>query len=364
MTEIPAKGHTEVVDAAAAPTCTETGLTEGKHCSVCNEVLVAQTVVPAKGHSYGEWIVDTDPTCTEAGAKHKVCSVCNDEVSETITKLGHDWAEDFTVDKEATCTEAGSKSKHCSRCSEKSEVTEIPARGDHEYEAGWTIDIEATCDHSGWKSHHCAYCDSTTARPEYEADGVEIPKLAHSVSNWTEIKAPTCTLAGEKTGTCDNCGKTVTETVARLGHNWGTWVRTEDSTCTVKGSETRTCDLCGETQTRELPLLEHHIVSIPGFAATCEEPGKTDGAYCDVCGLVTQSQTEIPAKGHVDANDDGKCDSCGCDYDGKCKCICHNDSLWSKIVRFIYTLFSKIFRKRFACCEDMVFWGGEIKDLT
>ena len=44
--ELPAKGHTPVVDPAVAPTATQTGLTEGSHCSVCGAVLVAQKVVP------------------------------------------------------------------------------------------------------------------------------------------------------------------------------------------------------------------------------------------------------------------------------------------------------------------------------
>ena len=44
-----AMGHTEVIDAAVEPTDTETGLTEGKHCSVCGKVLVPQDVIPAKG---------------------------------------------------------------------------------------------------------------------------------------------------------------------------------------------------------------------------------------------------------------------------------------------------------------------------
>lgn len=42
VTVIEAKGHTEVVDKAVAATCTADGYTEGKHCSVCNAVIVAQ----------------------------------------------------------------------------------------------------------------------------------------------------------------------------------------------------------------------------------------------------------------------------------------------------------------------------------
>lgn len=49
--------HTEVVDKAVEPTCTKTGLTEGKHCSVCGEVLAEQKVVPALGFTVSGSVV-------------------------------------------------------------------------------------------------------------------------------------------------------------------------------------------------------------------------------------------------------------------------------------------------------------------
>ena len=74
------KAHTPVVDAAVAATCQKTGLTEGSHCSVCNEVLVAQKVVDKIPHTV---VVDAavEPTYSSTGlTEGKHCSVCNEVI--------------------------------------------------------------------------------------------------------------------------------------------------------------------------------------------------------------------------------------------------------------------------------------------
>ena len=74
------KAHTPVVDAAVAATCQKTGLTEGSHCSVCNEVLVAQKVVDKIPHTI---VVDAavEPTYSSTGlTEGKHCSVCNEVI--------------------------------------------------------------------------------------------------------------------------------------------------------------------------------------------------------------------------------------------------------------------------------------------
>ena len=95
---IAALGHTEETIPGKAATCTETGLTEGKKCSVCGETLVAQEVIPALGHSAAEAVKENEvaPTCTENGSYDLVvyCTECDAEISrETVNvdALGHDF---------------------------------------------------------------------------------------------------------------------------------------------------------------------------------------------------------------------------------------------------------------------------------
>ncbi len=79
-TEISAPGHTEVIDEAVDADCENKGLTEGKHCSVCSEVIVAQKETPALGHTDGDWVVTKTPTLTETGEETLYCSVCGEAI--------------------------------------------------------------------------------------------------------------------------------------------------------------------------------------------------------------------------------------------------------------------------------------------
>ena len=85
---IEALGHTEVIDERVEPTCTTDGKTEGKHCSVCGKVFVAQETIDKLEHTYGEWIVDREPTYENSGHKYRICTMCKEAKEEQeIPKL-------------------------------------------------------------------------------------------------------------------------------------------------------------------------------------------------------------------------------------------------------------------------------------
>ena len=80
--KLPAKGHTAITDKGYSATCTTAGKTDGSHCSVCNTVIKAQTVINATGHKSSGWIVDKAASIGVKGSKHRECTVCK-KVLET-----------------------------------------------------------------------------------------------------------------------------------------------------------------------------------------------------------------------------------------------------------------------------------------
>lgn len=54
---IPALGHDIVVDAAVPATKKDSGLSEGAHCSICDEVIIPQTVIPRIGSELPKTVI-------------------------------------------------------------------------------------------------------------------------------------------------------------------------------------------------------------------------------------------------------------------------------------------------------------------
>ena len=56
-------------------------------CTVCKEVTET-VVLPALGHTSGEWVIDSEATCEADGHRHKVCTVCGENFDEEVWLTG------------------------------------------------------------------------------------------------------------------------------------------------------------------------------------------------------------------------------------------------------------------------------------
>ena len=361
--------HTVVEDSEVPATCTTAGLTAGKHCSVCNAILKAQTEIPALNHDI-EHHVGKPATCTEKGWEaYDTCKRdgCTYTTYKEIPALNHDI--EHHVGKPATCTEKGWEAYDtCKRdgCTYTT-YQEIPALNhDIEHHAGQP----ATCTEKGWEEyvtckrdgctyttykeidalghdieHHAGH-PATCTEKGWEAydtckrDGCtyttyqEIPALNHDLVHHAG-KPATCTEKGWKEyDTCkrEGCDHTTFEEIPALGHAGGTATCTEqaicercgnkygeslghdyepivtDPTCTEQGYTTHKCSRCNDSYVDNYQdALGHAIEHHEAKAPTCTEIGWEAYDTCSRCDYTTY--VEIPA-GH-NFNESGVCNACG-----------------------------------------------------
>ena len=253
--------HVEATDVAVEPTCTEKGLTEGKHCSKCGKILQAQTEIPA---------------------------------------LGHDFSNEWTIDKEATCTEKGSKSHHCTRCEVKSDVTEIPTI-EHS-ESDWIIDKEATCTEDGSKYTECTVCH-TTIKTE------EVPALGHTGGTATCTEQATCSVCGEKYGDA-------------RGHDYGDLIPKTEPTCSENGVEAHyKCSVCNKVfkddEHKTETTLDDLTIAINPNAHNFGNWIKNKGAdtHTRVCSFNSEhTETENCHGGTATCTEQATCEKCNEKY--------------------------------------------------
>lgn len=297
MQSINAFGHAEVVDAAIEPTCTETGLTAGKHCSVCNEVLIAQEIINANGHEYTCEVI-TEPTCTEVGKQVFTCTVCSDNYTEDVPSLGHTEVVDAAV--APACTETGlTEGKHCSVCDEVFVAQKtLPALG---HTKVTDVAIDPTCTTVGMtEGVHCSVCYVVFVAQQ------QIPALGH-VEVIDQALVPTCTSTGLTEGKhCSRCKSTlvVQEIVEKLPHTLGDWVIDKQATCAEEGSRYQVCTVCTQTvHTESIGKLEHtrgESVTENYIAPRCADDGFYDEVvYCTECNAeLSREEKILPALGH------------------------------------------------------------------
>lgn len=257
--EIPALGHAEVTDEAVAATCTVNGKTEGKHCSRCNEVFTAQESIDALGHDWGEWVETKAATTEAAGEEERNCNRAGCEGKETreIPKLsanepnGHVWDEG-TVIKEATCTEDGSKIFKCTNegCSAtKDETMNVLGHDKVTDEA-----VAPTCTSDGkTEGVHCERCKVVLQAQE------TVQALGH-LEVVDEAVSANCGQPGKTEGKhCSRCNEVFvaqTEIAATGAHSYGEWAVTKEPTYKEEGEKTRTCSVCNQIETETVEMLK------------------------------------------------------------------------------------------------------------
>ncbi len=342
-------------------TCTKDGVKKSKYkCPDCNDYVY----IPIEAsHSGLLSKVVKEATCTETGLALYNCGKGDHLYYEIIPAKGHTASDEYKILENASCTKVGKKQLYCEVC--KAEIqppVDIP--NEHIYTA-WVIEVEAACNKTGIRYRGCQKCNY------YERNTY---RSAHTPGEWVFAEGYNCKTGGTLYRFCTACNMQLGTKFAPAGTHGSTRTETVNATNLYCVSSRVVCNVCEEVMSEtNNPHRSYIIKGMEGWEATCTTPGKTDGVLCMVCGYQTE-QVEIPAFGHKwEWNENGNkvCANCGDykvgnqdpdnneDYDGGCKCFCHDKGIIAKILYRVCLFFWKLLGMNEKCDCGTVHWAAE-----
>ena len=168
-------------------------------------LLIASALLISCGehtHTFGEWTVVKEATCTETGLKERVCTECRHSEKEDIPMTEH--TESVIQSVEPTCSAVGfTEGKCCSVCNKILESPTEIAKKSHTF-GEWTKSADGTCLKKGKEARECSVCKYTESR--------DTDYAPHKLGEWVNATAPTA-MANGVAGhySCSVCGKAFRE---------------------------------------------------------------------------------------------------------------------------------------------------------
>ena len=247
--ELDPSNHTHLSDWASDET------DHWKDCADCKAADINKA-----SHTYGDWIIDKEPTATEAGLKHRTCSVCHYKETATIPSVP------CTHERSTPWEPAGDGVHHVKKCADCGAIIEKAAH------SGGT----ATCT----VKEVCTVCNQSYGKLDANNHT--------SLSGWTS----------DETGHWKVCADCKAADIDKSAHTYGDWIIDKEATATEAGSRHKVCTICNyETPTETIPATvpctherstswepandgEHHVKKCADCGAELDT-GEHNFAYCD-----------------------------------------------------------------------------------
>ena len=283
-------GHDYIIT-VILPTCTAKGYTKHE-CSICGDSYMTD-ITEETGHSFGDWIISTKPTCSDDGIKYRVCH-CGYTETDIAQSTGHSY--EILSEIKATCKNGGYITYKCSSCGET--MTEETNMLPHNYEKKYVSKsfLQWLIEHIlnilfGYEGNNAYYYKCTVCGKIADVDDSAVIRTAsaqeiceHEAGDWT-VDAEHSYLEIRKCGKCEK----IIEARNICTHNYGEGYAYNNE------SHWHECSVCGDA----VDMAAHEV--------DFEWAGDKNAHWheCKVCG----DKQNIAA--HTNTKNKHICDTCG-----------------------------------------------------